>query len=93
MVSDCFTTDSLYRVTFSGSVRIGALTKSYTLAGGVEVKASICNARIHNCVIGEEVSINTIPGYLANYHVGTGGCSMNVETLYVEVAGNLGNGV
>lgn len=93
LVSDGFTTDSLYRVTFSGSVRIGALTKSYTLAGGVEVKASICNARIHNCVIGEEVYINNIHGYLANYHVGNGCCIMNVETLYVDGESNFGNGV
>lgn len=77
---------------FSGKIKIGALKSEYTLPGGVRRHSSINNASIHNCEIGNNVYINKIHNYIANYKIGDNVHIENLELMYVEDESSFGNG-
>ena len=92
-VRDGFSTQNIRNVTFSGTVSIGLLQKSFIMPGGVPKKAGIYNANIHNCRIGDNVYINQVKNYLANYDIGDNVIIENVDTLSVTEQSGFGNGV
>jgi len=77
---------------FSGSVKIGALEKRISFFGGVEESAGIYHARIHNCVIGNNVYIGNIENYIANYVIGDEAVIRHIGLLAVEGESSFGNG-
>lgn len=92
-VSDGFNADRVRNTTFSGNVKIGALQKSVTLPGNVVRRCGINNASIHNCIIGDNVYLSQISGYIANYKIGDGTSIENVDTIIVEKRCSFGNNV
>ena len=52
---------------FSGHIRLGVFEKQVSFLGDLRKPAGISNATVHNCVIGNNVYINQIKNYIANY--------------------------
>ncbi len=77
---------------FSGSVKIGVLEKQISFFGGVEEPAGIYHARIHNCVIGNNVYIDNIENYIANYVIEDEAVIRHIGLLAVEGESSFGNG-
>jgi carbonic anhydrase/acetyltransferase-like protein (isoleucine patch superfamily) len=77
---------------FSGKVEIGELKETICFRGGVKKPAGIYQATIHNCKIGNNVYINNINTYLANYTIEDNAVIDNVDLLAVEQKSSFGNG-
>jgi hypothetical protein len=86
-------TDRLQQVRFSGEVTLGRFEKTIRLFGGVELRAGIANATIHNCRIGNNAFINNIENYIANYDIEDDVLIDHVSLLAVEGESTFGNGV
>lgn len=92
-VTDQFNPERVRSTNFSGNVKIGALEKSLTFPGNITRRASISYSTIHNCIIGDNVYISKIAGYIANYKIGEETTIENVDTLIVDGKCSFGNGV
>ncbi|MFA5238749.1 MAG: DUF4954 family protein [Phycisphaerae bacterium] len=77
---------------FSGEVEIGELKGTVTFHGGLEKPAGISRATIHNCKIGNNVYINNVKTYIANYVIEDNVVIDNVDLLAVEEESSFGNG-
>ncbi len=77
---------------FSGKVKLGVFEKDVSFAGGLTKPAGISNATIHNCTIGDNVYIDQIRNYVANYIVEDDVLIENVDLLAVEGESSFGNG-
>ena len=69
---------------FSGQITLGVFEKEITFFGGLKRQAGISNATIHNCRIGNNVYINNIRNYIANYIIEDDCVIENVDLLAVE---------
>ncbi len=86
-------TDRLQQVSFSGEVELGRFDKSVRLYGGLDQKAGIYNATIHNCRIGDNAFIHNIENYIANYDIEDEVFIDHISLLAVEGETTFGNGV
>jgi len=77
---------------FSGDVRLGIFEGQVSFPGGIERPAGISNATIHNCRIGNNVYINHVKNYIANYVIENDVIIESVDILYVEGESSFGNG-
>ena len=80
-------------VRFSGNIRIGKLEANFILPGNMEKKSQLRHATFHNCVIGDNVYIDNIKNYIANYSIGENTIIQNVDSIYTEGLSSFGNGV
>lgn len=78
---------------FSGKIQLGILEKDFELAGGLRKHACIHRAVIHNCEIGDNVVIENVQNYIANYCIGDDCFIQNVDVLLVDGKTSFGNGV
>ncbi|MEG1936071.1 MAG: DUF4954 family protein [Rikenellaceae bacterium] len=79
-------------VRFSGSVKIGLQNGNVALRGGVRTLTGIKNVLLHNCIIGDNVYINNVNQYIANYNIGDRVRINNIECLIAEDGSTFGNG-
>jgi len=79
-------------VNFSGNVKLGLFNKSYTDESGITIKSGIENALIHNCTIGDDVSIYNIRDYIANYSIENEVILRNCGRITTEGPSSFGNG-
>ncbi len=77
---------------FSGNIRLGILDHYFHLAGGVKKHSCINNAVIHNSEIGDNVVIENIQNYIANYVIEDNCFIQNVDVIYVEDQTTFGHG-
>ncbi|UCE98621.1 MAG: DUF4954 family protein [Planctomycetota bacterium] len=77
---------------FTGNVKLGVFEKQVSFLGGVARPAGISNAAIHNCTIGNNVYINRVRNYIANYCIEDDVVIENVDLLAVEGESSFGNG-
>ncbi|MDO5523913.1 MAG: DUF4954 family protein [Bacteroidia bacterium] len=91
-VKNNFTPDFIKNTRFSGEIQIGALEKEFRLPGGLKKHACINNAVIHNCRIGDNVVIENIQNYIANYTIGDNCFIQNVDVILVDGKTTFGNG-
>ena len=91
-VAEGFNTETVRATHFSGRVRLGVFRKRVTFFGGVEKPAGISNATIHNCTIGNDVYIDHVRNYIANYVIENDVVIQNVNLLAVEGESSFGNG-
>ncbi|MBW8002357.1 MAG: DUF4954 family protein [Planctomycetes bacterium] len=77
---------------FSGSVSIGKMDRFITMFAGLERKAGIYNAMLHNCNVGDNVYINNVKNYIANYDIEDDVIIDNIALLAVEQKTSFGNG-
>ncbi|MCT4591512.1 MAG: DUF4954 family protein [Carboxylicivirga sp.] len=92
-VAEKFHFTSIRNVSFSGDVKLGAFEKVFTFPGGVQKKAGISNATIHNCIIDSDAYINQVKNHIANYHIQSGVVIENVDSIITEKESCFGNGV
>ncbi|MDR1810425.1 MAG: DUF4954 family protein [Prevotella sp.] len=78
---------------FSGHVQLGVFGGYFELEGGMKKHSGIFRATIHNCKIGDDVLIENINGYIANYRIGSNTYIEDCNTLVVDGETSFGNGV
>jgi len=77
---------------FSGNVKLGVFEKRVSFFGDVTKPTGISNATIHNCTIGNNVYIDQIRNYIANYIIEDDVVIENIDLLAVEGLSCFGNG-
>jgi hypothetical protein len=92
-VKDGFVAGRVRNVTFSGDTYLGIFSRKITFTGGIERYSGIYNATIHNCIIDDDVYINQIKNYIANYRIGKNVLIESTDTLTVDGTSCFGNGV
>ncbi|MDD4967996.1 MAG: DUF4954 family protein [Paludibacter sp.] len=92
-VSEGFSPAFISNVHFSGSVSLGSYQKVFELAGGLKKHSGIFNCILHNCIVENDVFIDEIHNYIANYRIQEGTYIENVNLLIVEGQSTFGNGV
>jgi len=92
-VAEGFKAETVKSAHFSGDVKLGVFEKQVFFFGGVTRPTGISDATIHNCTIGNNVYINRVRNYIANYHIEDDVVIDNVELLAVEGDSSFGNGV
>lgn len=92
-VAEDFSPRFFSNVHFSGKNKLGTYNKVFELAGGFKKHAGINNCCLHNCEIGNDVFIDKIHNYVANYKIGDGSYIENVNLIIVEGESSFGNGV
>lgn len=93
LVDNEFVTTYIFNTIFSGNIKLGRFEKEYTLPGGLKKHAGIWNATIHNCQLGNNVLIENIQNYIANYNIGDNVFIQNIHILYTDGKTAFGNGV
>jgi len=92
-VTEDFSPTFISNVHFSGSVFLGSYQKVFELSGGLKKHSGIYNCILHNCIIENDVFIDQIHNYIANYRIKEGTYIENVNLLMVEGQSAFGNGV
>jgi len=92
-VTEDFSPAFISNVHFSGTVLLGNYLKVFELAGGLQKHSGIYNCILHNCIIENDVYIDEIHNYIANYRIQEGTYIENVNLLIVEGESTFGNGV
>jgi hypothetical protein len=92
-VAEGFRVETVKSTHFSGNVKLGVFEKQVSFFGGLTRPTGISEATIHNCTIGNNVYINRVRNYIANYHIEDDVVIDNVELLAVEGDSSFGNGV
>ncbi|MCU4155964.1 DUF4954 family protein [Carboxylicivirga sp. A043] len=88
-----FEAESLRNVSLSGEIKLGTFKRTFTFPGGVEKKAGISNATLHNCTIESDAYINQVKNHIANYHIHSNVVIENVDSIITEKENCFGNGV
>lgn len=91
-VKDGFIPERLRSVSFSGDVLLGIFKRQFAIQGGIVKMSGIYNAVIHQCVIDDDVYINQVKNYLANYKIEKNVIIESVDTLGVTGRSCFGNG-
>ena len=91
-VKSGFLAANIKRAQFSGEIVIGAHGSSVSFPGGVEKECGIYDAHIHNCTIGDQVLINHVKNYIANYSIGNHVVIDNIDLCAVDGKTSFGNG-
>jgi hypothetical protein len=92
-VAENFTPTFFSNVHFSGKNKLGTYNKVFELAGGFQKHAGVNNCCLHNCEIGNDVFIDKIHNYIANYKIDDGSYIENVNLILVEGESSFGNAV
>jgi NDP-sugar pyrophosphorylase family protein len=92
-VSSDFDPEKVSEVTFSGNIKIGKLDSDFTFEGGIKKPAGLHNVCFHNCEIGDNVLIDNVQNYIANYKIGNNTVIQNIGRLLTDEKSKFGNGV
>ncbi len=93
LVDGRFQTDHLFHVHFSGNIKLGVFEKEFTLPGGLTRHSGLYTVCLHNCEIGDNVLIENVQNYIANYIIAEDCFIQNLDAMYVEGTATFGNGV
>ena len=93
LVSGEFSPQYLRNVTFIGDVKLGSFNKVFSFSGGVEIHSGIYNTTLSNVEIGNDVYINNVHLYIANYKIGDRVVIDNVQSLVCSGNSTFGNNV
>lgn len=93
LVPEQFCCDYVKRSRFTGSVTLGRFEKEFILPGGIKKHSGIWNATLHSCVLGDDVLIENVHNYIANYKIGDGCIVQNINSMYVDGISSFGNNV
>lgn len=92
-VTEDFSPAFISNVHFSGSIFLGSYQKVFELTGGLKKHSGIYNCVLHNCIVENDVFIDQIHNYIANYRIEEGTYIENINLLVVEGPSTFGNGV
>ncbi len=79
-------------VRFSGDIRLGRFSKRFSLPGGLEVRAGISDATLHNCSVADDAYIRRVANYIANCDICEGAFVENVESIVATGDSSFGVG-
>jgi carbonic anhydrase/acetyltransferase-like protein (isoleucine patch superfamily) len=91
-VAEDFSPSYIANVHFSGRVKLGTYQKTFELDGGLTIHSGVFNCVIHNCTIGNDVYINKINNYIANYEIDDSAFIENVNSIITSGKSTFGNG-
>lgn len=91
-VAENFTPNFVSNVHFSGNIVLGAFEKTYELPGGFKKHSGLFNCCLHNCSIGDNVYIDKVNNYIANYDIGNDTYIENTDLILVDRETAFGNG-
>ncbi|MDR2627462.1 MAG: DUF4954 family protein [Dysgonamonadaceae bacterium] len=92
-VEERFSPERIFHTRFSGNITLGVFEKEFTLAGGLKKRAGLRHVTLHNCRIGNNVLIENVQNYIANYIIGNDVYIQNLDLMLVEGRSRFGNGV
>lgn len=92
-VKEGFSPDSCFSVAFSGTVKLGIFDRYFENSAGLKRPSGIFHATVHNCTVGDNVRIDGVHNYIANYDIADNVLIENVDTIYVDGVTGFGNGV
>jgi len=92
-VSPDFDTKHVTNIAFSGNIKLGAFDSMFTFEGGVQRHSGLHHVTFHNCEIGDNVLIENVQNYIANYKIGDNTLIQNVDRIIVNQKSSFGNGV
>lgn len=92
LVPEDFSPAYISNVHFSGKIFLGTYNKIFDLAGGVKKHSGIFNCILHDCKVGNDVFIDKIHNYIANYEIGEGAYIENVDLIVTDEKSSFGNG-
>jgi NDP-sugar pyrophosphorylase family protein len=92
-VTPDFNTKHISNVTFSGNIKLGVFESVFTFEGGLQKPSGIHYVTLHNCEIGDNVLIENVQNYIANYKIGKNTLIENVDRIIVNEKSTFGNGV
>lgn len=78
---------------FSGTVALGLFRKEFVLPGGLVKHAGLRHVTLHDTCLGDNVLIENVPNYIANYRIGEDCFIQNVNVLLTEGKATFGNSV
>lgn len=93
LVKEPFEAERFYGVIFHGEARLGRLDGRVKTETGKSRRAGIYHATIENVTVGDDVLINQINGYMANYDVESGAIVQGVGVIEARPDATFGNGV
>lgn len=91
-VNPSFSPQYIMNTQFSGTIQLGVLEKVFDLPGGVKKHSCINRAVLHNCEIGDNVVIENVQNYIANYSIGDNCFIQNIDLFLVDGPTSFGNG-
>lgn len=91
-VSPDFRTDHIHNTRFSGDITLGRFENEFILDGGLPKHSGLHNVTLHNCSIGDDVLIENIQNYIANYEIGNNCFIQNANLIVTEGRSSFGNG-
>lgn len=92
-VVETFSATYISNVHFSGLIFLGTYQKVFELPGGIKKHSGLYNCSLHNCMIGDDVYIDQIHNYIANYTIEDGAYIENVNQILTESESTFGNGI
>lgn len=92
-VPEVFDIEYVNHVRFSGVVKLGAFRKAFTLPGGLVKHSGLRHVTLHNCTLGDNVLIENVQNYIANYQIGDDCFIQNINVMLVEGKATFGNNV
>lgn len=92
-VPEVFDIEYVNHVRFSGVVKLGAFRKIFTLPGGLVKHSGLRHVTLHNCTLGDNVLIENVQNYIANYQIGDDCFIQNINVMLVEGKATFGNNV
>ncbi|MCD8260487.1 MAG: DUF4954 family protein [Bacteroides sp.] len=92
-VKEGFTTDPIFHTRFSGDIKLGKFTSSFTLPGGLRKHSGLHHVTLHNVEVGDNCCIEHILNYIANYRIGHDTYIGNMDMIVVDGDSCFGSGV
>lgn len=92
-VPEVFDSAYVHHVRFSGVVMLGAFQKEFKLPGGLVKHSGLRHVTLHNCTLGDDVLIENVQNYIANYRIGADCFIQNINVLVVEGEATFGNNI
>jgi hypothetical protein len=90
--AEAFNAERVCATVLCGDVKLGVFEKDVSFFGGVTKPAGISSATIHNCIIGNNVYIDQVRNYIANYIIEDDVVIDNIDLLATEGQSSFGNG-
>ncbi|MDH6306467.1 carbonic anhydrase/acetyltransferase-like protein (isoleucine patch superfamily) [Parabacteroides sp. PF5-5] len=92
-VPEVFDIAYVHHTRFSGNVKLGAFEKAFELPGGLKKHSGLRHVTLHNCTLEDNVLIENVQNYIANYHIGEDCFIQNINILLTEGETSFGNNI